>query len=537
MKLTQKKSLNNSKNIHEHDEYVKIIGKKFNDKILITGKYKGYKENIDASCKIHGPIINKKAGDLKRSKYACSICAKEEKIKATSDDYEIVIAKASTIHDNSYSYKNAKISKMVITNIYCVKHNLLFNQTKKSHLQGHTACPICKLNKQKNRNTTNLKKEVIDKSTFINKSNEIHNNKYDYKYVDYISMFNKVDIYCTKCNQTFPQTPNDHIHKKNGCPSCANIINAKKLRLSKDDFIMRAADIHGDKYNYDLTKFIDTKTKIDVFCKKHNETFLITPGKLLEGQGCSKCGKDKIKLEVEDVIEESKKIHGDKYNYDNSKLSYVKTKTFFNFFCKSCEVDVSQRVDEHLKGTKCKYCAGDIKDDLMFIKKATKIHDKRYSYLKTVYKNHKEKIIITCKEHGDFKQTPKVHLGGSGCPKCNMSKGEIEISRYLKLNNISYIHNKTYSEYCNTKETDKKLRFDFFLPEFKLFIEYDGKQHTVAENFGSMKVSKENRFENEQKRDIRKNQIVKDNKDFKLLRIDYKDFENIEVILNNELHI
>ena len=52
-----------------------------------------------------------------------------------------------------------------------------------------------------------------------------------------------------------------------------------------------------------------------------------------------------------------------------------------------------------------------------------------------------------------------------------------------------------------------------------------------------MKVSKENRFENEQKRDIRKNQIVKDNKDFKLLRIDYKDFENIEVILKNELHI
>ena len=118
MKLTQKKSLNNSKNIHEHDEYVKIIGKKFNDKILITGKYKGYKENIDASCKIHGPIINKKAGDLKRSKYACSICAKEEKIKATSDDYEIVIAKASTIHDNSYSYKNANISKNLIRDTF-----------------------------------------------------------------------------------------------------------------------------------------------------------------------------------------------------------------------------------------------------------------------------------------------------------------------------------------------------------------------------------------------------------------------------------
>ena len=203
MKTIEKNSSKNLKNIHEHDEYVKIISEKFNDKIVITGKYKGYKENIAASCKIHGPIINKKAGDLKRSKYACSICAKEEKIKATSDAYDIVLSKASTIHDNLYSYKNANISK-----------------------------------------------KVTDKSTFINKSNEIHNNKYDYKNVDYISMFKKVDIYCNKCHKTFSQRPNDNTHNKQGCPSCANIINAKRLRLSKDDFIMRAADIHGDKYNY-----------------------------------------------------------------------------------------------------------------------------------------------------------------------------------------------------------------------------------------------------------------------------------------------
>lgn len=173
MKTIEKNSSKNLKNIHEHDEYVKIISEKFNDKIVITGKYKGYKENIAASCKIHGPIINKKAGDLKRSKYACSICAKEEKIKATSDDHEIVIAKASIIHDNLYSYKNANISKNTISNIFCVKHSLLFNQPKKSHLQGHTACPICKLDKQKKRDTTNLTKKVTDKSSFINKSNDI----------------------------------------------------------------------------------------------------------------------------------------------------------------------------------------------------------------------------------------------------------------------------------------------------------------------------------------------------------------------------
>lgn len=41
-----------------------------------------------------------------------------------------------------------------------------------------------------------------------------------------------------------------------------------------------------------------------------------------------------------------------------------------------------------------------------------------YEYNKVVYDNVKKKVIITCKIHGDFLQTPDSHLQGQGCNTC-----------------------------------------------------------------------------------------------------------------------
>ena len=523
--------------ITAHEDYVNSIQKKFKGRIIIEGKYNGYREKIEASCIKHGPIKNKKAGDLKRSKYGCDICAKEEAIKKCSDDFETVIKKARNIHKNLYNYEKAQNTNTKILNIYCKKHNKYFNQSKKSHLQGHTACPLCKLEKQKNRDTSNMKVEVKDINSFIKKAKEIHGDKYNYKTSKYISMFEKLDIYCNKCKKIFPQTPNDHIHKRNGCPICKINNLSDKFALEKDDFLKRAKKIHGDKYEYDLSNFVNSNTKIEVFCKIHNLKFEITPGKLLNGHGCYECGKDNIRLNLKDVISQSKKIFKNKYNYDNSKIFYKNKKTYFTFFCKSCNVEVEQRVDKHLKGGNCKYCEGAIKDNKMFIRKAKKIHDNIYDYSNVKYKHHLKNVEIICKKHGPFMQTPKIHLGGSGCPSCSSSKGEKKIAKYLKLNNIKFIHDKPYSKYCKTKKEDEKLRFDFFIPEIKLFIEYDGRQHFKAENYGSSKITRKERLNNEQKRDHRKNTLVSKNENYKLLRIKFTDFDRINEILRVELNL
>lgn len=58
-----------------------------------------------------------------------------------------------------------------------------------------------------------------------------------------------------------------------------------------------------------------------------------------------------------------------------------------------------------------------------FIRKANKIHKKRYKYTKTRYIRSADKVTITCLIHGDFKQTPADHLyGRHGCPTCKFEK-------------------------------------------------------------------------------------------------------------------
>lgn len=66
-----------------------------------------------------------------------------------------------------------------------------------------------------------------------------------------------------------------------------------------------------------------------------------------------------------------------------------------------------------------------------FIQKANKIHSNKYNYDKIIYKNMKEKIIITCNTHGDFLQIPGNHLyRKSGCPKCKIEK-TINTHKYI----------------------------------------------------------------------------------------------------------
>lgn len=58
-----------------------------------------------------------------------------------------------------------------------------------------------------------------------------------------------------------------------------------------------------------------------------------------------------------------------------------------------------------------------------FIKEAIKIHKDKYSYDRVSYKNTTEKIEIYCKKcNMYFKQTPREHLDGCGCPICGRNR-------------------------------------------------------------------------------------------------------------------
>ena len=59
-------------------------------------------------------------------------------------------------------------------------------------------------------------------------------------------------------------------------------------RLTTDEFIRRAKDIHGNKYDYSKSVYINAVTKVCIICPEHGE-FWQLPNNHLKGCGCPKC--------------------------------------------------------------------------------------------------------------------------------------------------------------------------------------------------------------------------------------------------------
>jgi hypothetical protein len=130
-----------------------------------------------------------------------------------------------------------------------------------------------------------------------------------------------------------------------------------------------------------------------------------------EGSGCPKCANKNVT--TKEFIEKSKLIHGDKYDY--SKVDYKYSNKDVIIICK-IHGDFLQIPNTHLNNHGCSKCAGIAKSNTTeFIENAKLIHGDKYEYFKVDYKNNITKVIITCKVHGDFLQTPKSHLKGHGC--------------------------------------------------------------------------------------------------------------------------
>ncbi len=113
-----------------------------------------------------------------------------------------------------------------------------------------------------------------------------------------------------------------------------------------------------------------------------------------------------------------------------------------------------------------------------------------------------------------------------GCPKCYQfkSKGEQKIAAYLDNKNIKYIPQKTF-----TPLNKSKYRFDFFLPDYNLAIEYQGEQHYRDNSWFKDDLS------TIQKRDQIKRQYCQENH-INLLEISYKDYNIISQILDSRFN-
>ena len=222
-------------------------------------------------------------------------------------------------------------------------------------------------------------------------------------------------------------------------------------KMSQNEFIRRAKEIHGDKFNYDKVNYINGTTKVIITCPIHGD-FLQTPSNHLNG-GCKKCAdsnRDYQRVTLDQFIDRANKKHKNKYDY--SKVNYVNTKDKVIIGC-PIHGDFEQEGNSHLLGVGCPKCAGVKKltqDE--FQQKSKEVHGDKYDYSKSKYKNSSTKVEIICPIHGIFLQTPNSHMQGIGCKKCGSEevKNKLVRSQDDYINLVEKVHNGKYS-YEKTK--------------------------------------------------------------------------------------
>lgn len=193
---------------------------------------------------------------------------------------EIFIEKASLKHNNKYNYNKViyQDSKQKIL-ITCPIHGD-FEQIPNSHLLGR-GCFKCS-------NDLRSSKMLLTLEQFIEKSIEVHSNRYDYSLVDYKGKKFKVKIVC-KNHGIFEQNPQNHINGQ-GCFKCSLI---RRYLKSTTDFIAEANIKHSFKYDYSKVTYEKSYLKVLIGCKQHG-FFEQEANSHLQGKGCPICSKELI---------------------------------------------------------------------------------------------------------------------------------------------------------------------------------------------------------------------------------------------------
>ena len=281
-----------------------------------------------------------------------------------------------------------------------------------------------------------------------------------------------------------------------------------------------------------LEKYHDKHTKILCQCTICEYEWNAEPAVLIRGHGCPRCARKQISvnktLTHEDFLKQMEKV-----NSDIEFLSvYTGARNPIKCKCKKCGCEWETKAGSLQHGHGCRVCGYEKVSQLL-----TKTNEEFLSQLKKKnpyiypleeYKHGRQVMKFKCLQCSYiFTSSPHEVLAGHGCPSCKCSQGEKLIKQFLDDYNIEYIYQYKTQD-CKNINT---LSFDFYLPEIKTVIEYDGQQHFKPVSFGSKNEEKVlKNFKEGQKRDKIKNKYCEDN-GIKMIRIPYTKFDNIEQIL------
>lgn len=386
---------------------------------------------------------------------------------------EEVIRQAKEIHGDKYDYsliteyKNDREKYPII----CPIHGVFYKSFNK-HLHSKQGCPKC--SGRFRYDTESFKEEIKG----LKNMEDVTCEK-----LKYINNKTKVTLTCHKKDENgnehgdFEITPG-HLIAGEGCPKCRYIKSASSKRRTLEDVVSLSREIHGDKYDYSLiTEYKNDRIKYPIICPVHGVFYQTFNNHIKGKQGCGKCAREsnalKNRKDTEWFVNKAKEVHGNKFDYSKTKYFLSNQKV-----CIICPEhgEFWQTPANHLNGQQCPKCSDNetgLKLRLTteeFIEKATSVHGDKYDYSKTNYTRNSEKVLITCRKHGDFLQDPGNHLMGNGCPKCSVTGSSIEdeVVSFLK----TFMENDKII--LRDRDILNKRELDIYIPSKSIAIECDG---------------------------------------------------------------
>lgn len=194
--------------------------------------------------------------------------------------------------------------------------------------------------------------------------------------------------------------------------------------MNTEDFIQKSRIVHGDLYEYSKSIYTKSILKLIVTCKIHGDFDISPNNHISRKRGCPMCSKENASKKITKTNEEFiKECYQIHDNkYDYSLVKYKNNKTKVKIICEIHGL-FEQTPKIHLKGSGCPKCFGNIRlTNKEFIDRAKSIHNDKYNYDLVKYENNNKNVEIVCKTHGIFMQTPSNHLSGKGCMGCYKDK-------------------------------------------------------------------------------------------------------------------
>ena len=195
----EKEFVNKANNVHGNKyDYSKV-------------RYLNSRAKVEIGCPTHGIFEQSPSKHLNGGCFDCAVAYRAElRTKSAAVRFRESCSKA---HEENFSYPEEYKGSKEEIEIICSKHGK-FRMLPHVHLRSKEGCGECSAEANRRSHSSRMN------FSFPIAAGEVHNYKYKY-FEDYVNQDAKISIECPE-HGIFYQAPNNHLHGRTGCPSCAS---------------------------------------------------------------------------------------------------------------------------------------------------------------------------------------------------------------------------------------------------------------------------------------------------------------------------